>query len=180
MFERIAQGLSPDSGGRLLRASITGEDNMRGKIVNTVAAVMVAIAVATGGVMIAGPAQAATPTCNGHVFWFSGRWGQDLYVPVKTSSSGNVRGCELRQGAGPSGGVGSAVHALQTTLNECYGEHLTTDSEFGPATKAALIRAQRREGISADGIYGPQTADYLAFTHRNGDFVSGPCHPFYG
>jgi len=34
--------------------------------------------------------------------------------------------------------------------------------------------------VGADGIYGPQTADYLAFPVLDGAFVTKPCRSFYG
>ncbi|WP_137993623.1 peptidoglycan-binding domain-containing protein [Streptomyces vilmorinianum] len=46
---------------------------------------------------------------------------------------------------------------LQETLNMCYGEKLVVDRDFGPATRAALIRAQPKAGTPADGEYGPNT-----------------------
>ncbi|WP_203715713.1 peptidoglycan-binding domain-containing protein [Asanoa siamensis] len=146
------------------------------------AVVSAVVALAAGGVLgVAGPASAAPATCNLHGYWWSSKWNKDLSVPVYRNSSGVwVRGCQLRQGDGPTpAGTGSAIWGLQQALNMCYGEKLTQDRDFGALTKAALIRAQRREGISADGIYGPQTADHLAFPVLSGDFVTTPCRSFY-
>ena len=148
-----------------------------------VAVVVAVLGLAAGGVFVAvGPAAAAaTPTCNSSTFWWSAKWNKNLYVPVYRDSAGvRYRGCQLKKGNGPSGGVGTAVWTLQQVLNTCYNEHLSLDSDFGSNTKAALIRAQKKEHISADGIYGPQTADYLAFPFDDGDFVSPPCYSFYG
>lgn len=55
----------------------------------------------------------------------------------------------------------TAVHGLQRNLNTCYGEHLTVDGIYGSATKAAVARAQSKAGISADGVYGPRSAQFL-------------------
>ncbi|GIJ81259.1 Putative peptidoglycan binding domain-containing protein [Micromonospora phaseoli] len=153
-----------------------------GKIRRGVAVVTTVLALAAGGVLVAAsPAAAATPACNGQTYWWSAKWGVKLSVPINTASSGvDVRGCLMRQGDGPSGGVGRAVRALQQALNMCYQERLTLDGDFGSLTKAALVRAQRREGISADGVYGPQTADFLAFPFLSGNFVTTPCRSFYG
>jgi hypothetical protein len=152
------------------------------KIRRRVAVVATVLGLAAGGVLVsASPAAAATSTCNGNTFWWSAKWNKYLYVPVYRNSAGvQYRGCQLRQGDGGTGGAAHAVFALQQALNVCYNENLTTDSDFGAHTKAALIRAQKREGVSADGIYGPQTADYLAFPFQSGDFIASPCHSFYG
>jgi len=61
--------------------------------------------------------------------------------------------------------------------------HLAKDGDFGPATKAALIRVQQYHRITADGIYGPQTA--LAMRHAawaySGDIGTGTfCHTLGG
>ncbi|MFV2088877.1 peptidoglycan-binding domain-containing protein [Micromonospora sp. LOL_021] len=65
------------------------------------------------------------------------------------------------------GAYSSAVRQLQLSLNHCYGESLVVDSDFGPATAAALRRAQAIEGITVDGIYGPQTRNAIRFTIGN-------------
>ena len=57
------------------------------------------------------------------------------------------------------GMVGEVVRAAQFLLNgrgaSCgrYG----ADGEFGPQTEAAVLAFQRRNGLEADGIVGPQT-----------------------
>lgn len=56
----------------------------------------------------------------------------------------------LKQGA-----TGMNVYNLQKCLN-ASGESLTLDGRFGPLTKAALIRFQKKYKLIADGIYGPQ------------------------
>jgi Putative peptidoglycan binding domain len=120
-------------------------------VVTALAGAMVAVGV-TGG-----PAHAATPRCNATDFINNLR-GVLLDVPVyRTGGSSSVL-CVMSQGD-----RGDDVNQLQWTLNYCYSERLTQDGVFGSLTKSALIRAQRREHISADGIYGPQTA--LAILH---------------
>lgn len=76
--------------------------------------------------------------------------------------------CRLDQGANSI-----AVKALQQGLNGRCGVSagLVVDGAFGPATRAALIRAQQKFGVTADGIYGPNTA--RAFWWTDG---SGGCH----
>ena len=57
------------------------------------------------------------------------------------------------------GSRGPAVQLLQLALNRAGIAALETDGRFGPATRAALIAFQRREGLRPDGIAG-------ALTHR--------------
>lgn len=55
------------------------------------------------------------------------------------------------------GSRGNDVSALQTALKEMglYSDKI--DGHFGPNTRAAVIAFQRNNGISADGIVGPNT-----------------------
>ena len=52
---------------------------------------------------------------------------------------------------------GPAVQLLQLALNRAEGAALITDGLFGPATREAVRRFQRRENLSADGVAGPET-----------------------
>lgn len=54
------------------------------------------------------------------------------------------------------GSTGSAVIALQRQLN-AHGQHLVTDGNFGPLTRAATESFQRSKGLTVDGVAGPQT-----------------------
>lgn len=60
------------------------------------------------------------------------------------------------------------MKALQVALNTCYNAGLTTDRLFGHATMEALQDAQASEGITADGVYGPQTRDHLDWPNLTG------------
>jgi len=65
------------------------------------------------------------------------------------------------------GNTGACVHLVQQLLNEwgmAYGYGgfagsgpLTVDGDFGPLTQQAVEAFQQREGISVDGVVGPQT-----------------------
>ncbi len=55
------------------------------------------------------------------------------------------------------GSEGPSVELLQLALDRAGLGPLETDGLFGPATEAALRRFQRREGLAADGIAGPET-----------------------
>lgn len=61
---------------------------------------------------------------------------------------------ELREGA-----RGWLVQALQRTLNQRLSPSpkLTTDGEFGPATKSAVLRFQQSRKLPATGIVGRET-----------------------
>jgi peptidoglycan hydrolase-like protein with peptidoglycan-binding domain len=113
---------------------------------------------------IAAPAHAATPACDTWGWqWPRNESATTLKLPVDTDlgiAYGEWR-CTMRQT-----NHGDDVWTLQEGLNLCYGTttgrnlgiNLLQDGQFGPATKAALIKVQRHHGISADGVYGPQTA----------------------
>jgi len=59
-------------------------------------------------------------------------------------------------GAAPaSGGVGISA-ADQALLNK-FGYGLATDGKNGPKSKAAVADFQRKNGLVADGIFGPKT-----------------------
>jgi hypothetical protein len=115
-----------------------------------VATVLAGTAVAVGGTGT--PAYAATPRCNtaGFIPHLSGGY---LDVPLYKWSTGSTMLCLMSYGD-----RGDDVQQLQWTLNYCYGERLSQDGIFGYYTKAAVIRTQKKVGVTADGIYGPQTA----------------------
>jgi peptidoglycan hydrolase-like protein with peptidoglycan-binding domain len=72
------------------------------------------------------------------------------------------------------GANSEAVRILQNTLNYCYSENLTPDSDFGPLTKTALIRAQKAAGAARDGHYGPETRSKIE--HRGTGPIFGCVH----
>lgn len=112
--------------------------------------------------LTATPASAATPRCDNWARVTSGADApqMELYLPASGGGWGTWK-C-LSQ----PGDHNPAVSELQRGLNYCYGNarganlgiSLTVDGEFGPATKAALVKVQKFHHIYADGIYGPQTA----------------------
>jgi Putative peptidoglycan binding domain len=123
-----------------------------------------------GATMFAAPpVQAATAGgyCSKQVIY----WAADnTYYPVPADSNFNIL-CRLDQGANSI-----AVKALQVGLNgRCaVSAGLVVDGAFGPATRSALIRAQQKFGVTADGIYGPNTARAFKWTSGKGNCYSHP------
>ncbi|GAA3194940.1 peptidoglycan-binding protein [Dactylosporangium siamense] len=147
------------------------------------AAALVAVSLAMSAAVVgltSGPA-AAAGWCNQTVWVDEVYWPLDPTVDkVRIPSTGQDwphAQCELDTGA-----QGAAVKQLQLSLNTCYKENLGTDGKFGTLTKAALKRAQIKEGMSTadrDGRYGPRTRDAIAHTGYGGPsaycrYVDGP------
>ncbi|HVQ94601.1 MAG TPA: peptidoglycan-binding domain-containing protein [Mycobacteriales bacterium] len=110
------------------------------------AALLAAAALAVPlGLIPAGPASAA-PQCTIDLVW------QNAFTPGEDSGSFSPN-CQMGRGA-----HSNAVGELQSALNTCHHKNIAVDNDFGPATQSALISVQRALGISADGVYGPQTA----------------------
>lgn len=70
----------------------------------------------------------------------------------------------------PSDGVSMPsldVKNLQEILNTVFKEKLSIDGDYGPATTAAVKRAQKTIGATADGYYGPDTKAKMESYIRN-------------
>lgn len=127
--------------------------------------------VAAGTLVFGSPAYAATPRCNDSGMWSDLREPPqtDLYMPGYWPSDWNKATWKCLMSYGDSG---NDVREMQRGLNLCYGSSsgvnlgvkVVVDGQFGPATKSALIKAQKYHKLTADGIYGPQTA--AATWHR--------------
>lgn len=77
----------------------------------------------------------------------------------------------LRHGAhGPA--VASLQHALQRT-----DRAVRIDGDFGPATGQALIRFQRANGLTPDGVAGPASWALLVTSHRGSTCQRDPGAP---
>jgi len=121
-----------------------------------------ALVIASAGIALA-PAMSASAqaSCTGTSNFIDSIGG---VAPIPTIGNNTGRdNCDL--GVGNDSG---AVKTLQRELNACYGQHLTVDGIFGQATKASLQVAQRREGVRADGVYGPITRDHLHWADNLG------------
>jgi peptidoglycan hydrolase-like protein with peptidoglycan-binding domain len=106
-------------------------------------------------------AQAATPYC------VTTAWVNGQAAPASAGLSPN---CVMFQGA-----HSEAVRTLQWSLNICYGKGLSTDADFGPRTRQALVEVQQLHHIRDDGGYGPQTAR----TMKHYGFDGRPCGNIY-
>ncbi|WP_240661101.1 MULTISPECIES: peptidoglycan-binding domain-containing protein [unclassified Streptomyces] len=110
-----------------------------------------------GAAAVVAPAASAAPAASGLVSRCT-KAGNIIYptyyirMPVNSSGAGELD-CVL-----PVGSTGSAVVALQRTLNRCYAAGLAEDGVYGDLTKGAVRKAQRAAGVTADGVYGPVTA----------------------
>lgn len=133
------------------------------------AAILLAAGLVFAPLAFAAPAQAATTLAGGYcskTITYVGAGGSVYGVPG--DSSNNIE-CRMEQGASSN-----AVRALQSGLNGSCAVRagLTVDGQFGAATRAALIRAQQKFGVTADGIYGPNTAHAFKWTTSNGSCAS--------
>jgi len=117
--------------------------------------------VAASFVVPSAPTAAAAVYCDIAIVW------QNAYTPGEDIDFTFTPNCVMASGAGPNNAVGQ----LQTSLNKCHGKALRVDREFGPKTRAALIQVQQSLHITADGVYGPQTARAM----RHAPVGSGAC-----
>ena len=116
------------------------------------------------------PAHAALPTCNR---------ADNLASPYGLYRAPTYNGtlsCVLRRGNYNNKGV----EALQRNLRICYGQSISIDGDFGPATETALVNAQtwmrvvHGKDIAVDGVYGPETRRALFWpTARGGCVIVG-------
>lgn len=53
------------------------------------------------------------------------------------------------------GDKGINVERLQKFLNWCINAKLSVDGSFGPATKKAVKKYQKKYGLEVDGSFGP-------------------------
>lgn len=78
------------------------------------------------------------------------------------------------------GSSGPDVVALQTQLKALGFDPNGLDGNFGPGTKAAVIAFQQSNGLSADGVVGPNTAAALQSASGGSAGVTTPANPAPG
>jgi cytoskeletal protein RodZ len=66
------------------------------------------------------------------------------------------------------GDSGTEVQALQQALKTLGYDPGAIDGDYGPATQAAVVAFQTAEGLSADGVAGPETLTALAAALQTG------------
>lgn len=82
------------------------------------------------------------------------------FFEVETETTGAVL-CTVTLLELSKGSKGPAVRSLQTLLNAKGFNSGTCDGDFGPNTRAAVIRLQAAKGLTQDGIVGRKTWDAL-------------------
>lgn len=73
------------------------------------------------------------------------------------------------------GNMGPAVTTLQVQLTRLGYQPGPIDGDFGPLTRAAVMRFQKAKGLEVDGVVGPATRAVLA--DAAADAASGPAAP---
>jgi len=94
--------------------------------------------------------------------WGALSGGAPASAPVAAPSGARP---QLSQGA-----RGGAVMELQQKLAAAGFDPGPVDGDFGPMARTAVVRFQSANGLSVDGVVGPQTWGAL----DGGSFVSGP------
>ncbi|GGK67755.1 peptidoglycan-binding domain-containing protein [Streptomyces flaveus] len=114
------------------------------------------------GIATAAPAAAYAGWCNDGYASNVKTISSVTYTAYLPGYNGNAD-CYMNPGA-----ESKSVAMLQRSLNVCYGRSLDVDGIFGNATKNALIYAQGKENISADGGYGTQSRKNLKWEYTRG------------
>ena len=82
--------------------------------------------------------------------------------------AGGATAAEAATGGANTVVPGVDVAAVQTALG------LTADGVYGPQTRRAVKRFQRKHGLAVDGIVGPQTARELGVVARKASKAKAP------
>jgi hypothetical protein len=153
---------------------------------------LLVVALALGGaVVMASPSQAsARPPCDyvntigtraispehGDVTTTLTNWPMQSGTPSRGSLD-----CYVNQNASAA-----AVKSLQTTINLCYiapdrisDAWLVMDGVYGAKTRHALKEIQRREGVVADGVWGPGTGRTMLWRTNKGTTKNPRCWSAY-
>ncbi len=91
-------------------------------------------------------------------------------APVVDNTQSAAVAAEPGRGCPPTiaiGAKGQLVRDLQGALNslprEISGPDIAVDGDFGPKTRAAVIKTQDWFGLEKDGIVGPKTWNAFGF-----------------
>ncbi|WP_328902961.1 peptidoglycan-binding protein [Streptomyces sp. NBC_00441] len=150
---------------------------MRNTALRTVSTTAMVIAAAAAMLGTAAPgASAATGDpyfCNATFRDFNSSNAQHIptYADFPYSYGIYSTECKLRKGD-----HGSGVEALQRSLKRCYKQNIAVDGSFGPATFTALKNAQKKLGLTADGVYGYNTGRAVKWPYFGPGGVLFACH----
>lgn len=87
-------------------------------------------------------------------------------VSAPTAAEAAGRSCVEKVIA--QGTTGSCVKNIQTIINANYLYGVPVDGVFGSSTKSAVVRVQRAESLTADGIVGKNTWSRLCRPNDGG------------
>ena len=93
---------------------------------------------------------------------FRGRAGVTVAVVTMAFAAAGAVAQDSPPASGGSSASGSSVSAIQRALG------ITADGVYGPQTRAAVRRFQRREGLAVDGVAGPATLAALGLSADSG------------
>ncbi|MFD9714500.1 peptidoglycan-binding protein [Streptomyces sp. NPDC060006] len=131
--------------------------SVRNRALATVGAFAAAVAVLTATAPTSSAA-GGYPTCTSYKTIAHG--GLNIKVPSTAAPSGTTT-CNLVLNPNYTGDD-TAVEILQTSLKTCEGQsHLDVDGAYGRQTFLAVEAVQKKYGLGADGIYGPQTRNAM-------------------
>lgn len=113
--------------------------------------------------LVPATAASAQVSCGGTTL-SPGIGGGDVRVPTTADGTGKVN-CDLGVG-----NTGEAVSRLQIALDFC-NDHasLAVDGDYGPLTEAAVKAFQETHGLTADGIFGPDTSGRMQWPVAGSD-----------
>lgn len=98
----------------------------------------------------------ALATCDDYTI-FSYNTSYRVFIPSIGHATAATN-CTLALGSS-----GAGVYVLQDALRRCYGQNIAQDAQYGSATRQAVKNVQAFHGLSADGVYGPNTRNAMAF-----------------
>ncbi|MFE1293003.1 peptidoglycan-binding protein [Streptomyces sp. NPDC058751] len=116
---------------------------------------------------------------SAHGLTSDGQVGTNTKTKLYDTNESPTTALDLRSAACPAeiteGETGGCVVTLQALLNG-KGQHLDVDGEFGPSTLTAVKSFQSANGLTADGIVGPNTKVAL-YSNISGGGSSGAPAP---
>ena len=124
----------------------------------------IVLMIAAFGILLTPAARASAATSCTAESQFTDSDAQHVWIPTVGRQTYNAD-CQLGLG-----NDNDAVLTLQNDLNACYPhDGVQTDGIFGQETMTALKAVQRILGITADGVYGPQTRDHIHWIDAGGN-----------